>query len=384
MGQIFEAHDPGLERVVALKVARPGWPGDTLLAEGRALAAVRHPGVVTVFGRDREGTLDFLVMERLYGVSLDELLAQRLAGGACLGIDEALDLFLALAEALAAIHNAGIVHRDLSAGNVVVCPGGRVVIIDFGIFAARCNIGREQTISGTPEYMAPETIAASARPDTGPLVDLYSLGVIAWQLLAGKLPFTGTSVPELLERHLHGPVPPLAEARPEVPPELADVVASLVHKDPLERPGSEDLLWRLRAIRSRLEPRAHGGPVRVLIVDDEPDTRLLLELCVRRAIPDLEVTSVPDGAAALRWVADRPPEVMLLDLDMPGMSGLEVCMALRGTHLCDRTTVVLVSGCAREEDRALLAQLGVRHFLRKDASLPVGLTALLLRLRRAA
>jgi eukaryotic-like serine/threonine-protein kinase len=382
MGQIYEARDPSLERIVALKVAHPGVARDTLLEEGRALAAVRHPGVVTVYGRDREGALDFLVMERLYGVSLHELLQQRQAGGSRLDIDEALDLFTGLAEALGAVHRAGMVHRDLSATNVVVCPGGRVVIIDFGIFSPECTIGVQRIISGTPHYMAPEAIAASATPGAGHLVDLYALGMIAYQLVTGKLPFAGASVTEVLDRQLHAPVPPLTEVRPDVPAELAELVASLVHKDPHQRPnGVEDLLWRLRAIRSRREPRAPGGPFRVLIVDDEADTRMLLERCVRRALPDLEVAGVADGAAALRWVADRPPEVMLLDLDMPGLSGLEVCMALRGTHSCDRTTIVLVSGCARDEDRALLAQLGVRYFLRKDLHLPASLTELILRLR---
>jgi serine/threonine-protein kinase len=382
MGEVYEAYDRGLGRVVAIKALHRGLGAEHLREEARALAACRHPGVATAYALCHEDDVTYLVMERVYGVSLASLIDQRVAGGSSFTLAESLDLLIGLAEAVGAIHAAGIAHRDLKPDNIIVAPGGRVVVIDFGIFAAECAVLPAAGVSGTPNYMAPESIRDDVRAGSAHLVDVYAVGVMAFEMLTGKLPFDGESPHDVLLAHVASEIPDLRELRPDAPAPLAALVHDLLRKDPDERPqGVEPLLFRLRALRGEQATKPRAATFTVLIVDDDPNARLLTDRLVRRAVPEADVTAVADGAAAVRAATARPPHLLLLDLDLPGMNGIEVCLALRGTRAADHMAIVLVSGRAREHDLSLLRQLGVRRHVVKGPDLGRNLTAAVLAVR---
>ncbi|MFO0606470.1 MAG: protein kinase [Polyangiales bacterium] len=376
MGEVYEARDRKLERVVAIKALRPGFATALLHFEARALAACRHPGVATVHGLGREGAVEFLVMERIYGVTLAALIAQRAQSGTPITVLEALDLLVALTEALAAIHETGVAHRDLKPENVLVAPRGRVVIVDFGIVAPECTNDRDAPLAGTPYYMAPETIAADVSTGEGHLVDLYALGVVAFQLLTGSVPFEGDSALDVLSQHLVNTAPDVQDVRDDVPAALALLLAELLQKDPGHRPqGAEAVLWRLRAMRRESVRPPKPRRFRAVVADADEAVRVAVARAVRRVVPDAEVESVADGVAALHAATARPPDLCLLDLRLPQMNGIEVTLALRGTHTLDRCAIVVLGAGAQTRDVAVMCQVGGAQYVRKDVALDAAVGA---------
>jgi serine/threonine protein kinase len=260
---------------------------------------------------------------------------------------------------LTVLHTAGLAHRDLKPENIMLEPHGRVVVMDFGIMRMERFIGDETRATGTPHYMAPETVRADVAPGQAHLVDIYALGITGYEMLAGEPPFDDPDMHALLRKHVVEPVPPLTKLRPDTPPSLAALIHEMLDKDPERRPSSSELVAaEMRAIRSSLRAPAPGTPLSVLIVDDDDDMRHLIRALVQQAVPEAEIRTARDGDEALRQFQQRPPNVLLLDLDLPGMNGMEVCMYLRGTSIADETSVVVVSAHA-DENRRALERLGV-------------------------
>jgi len=234
MGEVWRAVDLVLDRPVAVKLLRDEYAQhpETLArfrAEARHTAAVPHPGIAQVYdyGEAGPGQPSFLVMELVDGPPLTELLARG-------PLDPALvmDVVAQAAAGLAAAHAAGLVHRDIKPGNLLVGPGGAVKITDFGIAhaAGSAPLTRTGTLIGTPAYLAPERVAGAS---AGPASDLYSLGIVAYECLAGAPPFTGTPM-EVALAHQSQSLPPLP---PAVPLPVAALVAELTARDPAGRPA---------------------------------------------------------------------------------------------------------------------------------------------------
>lgn len=267
MGVVYRGEQPLIGRPVAVKVLRREYAKDPtwarrLLEEARAVAAARHPGIIDVlsFG-ETPGGEPYLVMEFLEGEGLD----QRLAREGALPLKDALALLAPIAHALAAAHAVGVIHRDLKPANVLVATlrDGTTFpkLLDFGL-ARRGEVGasiRQTSVGGTPLYIAPEQ--ARGEP-VGPLTDLYSFGCMAFELLAGRPPFTASALSALIEQHLSLRPPSLREAAPDVPVELERLILSLLEKDPAQRPASAlDVRTRLEAIRAALA--VSSAPTRV-------------------------------------------------------------------------------------------------------------------------
>jgi serine/threonine-protein kinase len=249
LGQVFDARDHWLNRDVAIKAY---WPTQalqegTLRREAQAQAAVQHPSLPAVFTMGRHAGLEFLVMERIRGIGLDVTLAQRHRIGARLPLGETIRVLLSMADVLAAVHTLGCVHRDVKPGNVLLAAQ-RVVLTDFGLSRAEGE-PRDDGVCGSPNYMAPESILDHIERGAGHRVDLYALGVIGFEMLAGRLPFVGRNLEETFAKHVNFPVPELEPLVPGVPPRLAVLVRALLAKDPYDRPESEEVVWRLRTIR---------------------------------------------------------------------------------------------------------------------------------------
>jgi eukaryotic-like serine/threonine-protein kinase len=383
MGEVYDAHDRALNRKVALKVERPSVAPDYLIREGRALAAIRHPGVVTVYTVGRHRGVAFLVLERVYGLSLDRMIDDRRARGERFAVAEALDLLVAIADALSVVHGAGLAHRDVKPGNIMLAPGGRVVLMDFGLVLPNADRAGHRTAAGSLQYMGPEALTGDVAEGAATMLDVYAVGVLAYELLSGIVPFDGADSRELYRSKVRMPLPRVARRRPDVPQALDDIIVQLLAPDPQDRPqGAEALLWQLRSLRSRLGTQEGVRPFAVLIVDDDEDMRRALSLYVRAAVSDADIETMGDGRSAVRSVRRRVPDLLLLDLDLPDINGVEVCMLLRGMQLGDACLIVSVSGRATRADVELLHQLGVRS-LEKGPALMSELVKLVERLRAA-
>jgi serine/threonine protein kinase len=259
MGEVYEAHDLALNRRVAIKAHRPSLGQMCpVQKEAQALAAVHDPAVVSVFTVGSHRGIDYVVMERIHGESLATHLDRRFQRCEQFSVDETLDLLERLAQALSTVHDAGIAHRDVKPANVMLAPGDRVVLMDFGIFIPECDVGEQKTTPGTAEYMAPEAIRGEVAPGTAYLVDFYAFGIIACEMLIGHVPFEGATTSATLLQHLDADVPDLVARRPDVPRALAGLIESLLAKDPIERPESmHAVAWQLRGIRDRLDRNSH-------------------------------------------------------------------------------------------------------------------------------
>lgn len=383
MGQVYEALDLMLDRRVAIKVARDTSHARHLRNEARALAALKHPSLVGVYTLGIHDSRDFLVMERIYGIDLREHVEKRDGVGQPIDVGEGVDMLVLLAEGLSVVHRAGLAHRDVKLQNVMLTPDGRVVLMDFGLALPEFYVAAQTTIAGSPPYMAPETFTNEVASGFGHLVDIYALGVCAYEVLVARPPFRASSLEELHRIHATGHVPRVDEHRNEVPDRLATLIASMMAKDPKDRPQSmEAIAWQLRSIRDRElrkapEPQraASASGADVLIVDDDADIVRILEFYVRKSLPKVSVRVARDGVEAMQRLAEREPDFMLLDLHMPRMNGIDVCMQMRGRRIATHTTVISVSAGAQEHDKQLLHQLGIHHFVEKGGSLRERLAA---------
>jgi eukaryotic-like serine/threonine-protein kinase len=190
-------------------------------------------------------------MELVRGTTLYDTMRKQDQSGRPFRVAEAVDILIGIAEGLAAIHASGISHRDVKPANIMLAPGNRTVLMDFGLF--KPEFESLDAVAGSPEYMAPEVCTGRVNPGAGHLVDLYALGVISFVLATGAPPFDHASPVELMLQHLHEPTPRLSARRPDVPAALDDLVAQLLAKDAGDRPADLDVArGELRRIRQRL------------------------------------------------------------------------------------------------------------------------------------
>lgn len=368
MGQVFEAHDLALDRRVAIKAAWPNIPSWAIQQEARALAAIRHEALPTVHTIGVHRETDFIVMERIFGVSLEDHLQHRLHEKATFSVDEVIWLARKIAEGLSVVHMAGIAHRDVKPANVMLTADRRVVLMDFGLMLPEVVMRFQDEIAGSPAYMAPEAIDNELTPGGGRLLDVYGLGVTVFELLTGNLPFDAPTLEQIREQQEAGP-PDLRRLRADVSEEFARLIARMLSPLPTDRPESaESVVWELRDL---VQPRRNQakGPTSVLIVDDEPAVSKLLEMIVRSALDAVRVETVHNGEDALSSLRRSPPDVMLLDIHMPRVNGVEVCMYMRGAGIAEDTSIIAVSAGAQDEDRRLLFHLGIRDFITKGRDL---------------
>jgi len=236
-GDVYRAWDPRLARDVALKLlpaAAIASDGPSLIiTEGRLLARVRHPGVATIHGADLIDGRVGLWMEFVRGHTLEELLR----GGHRFTQAEALSIGLDLSRAVAAVHAAGLVHRDIKAQNVMRADDGRIVLTDFG--TGRVMADDAPSRAGTPLYLAPELFRGQPATVRS---DIYSVGVLLFRLLAGSYPVTGTTVEDLRRAHERGDAISIRSVRPDLPPRLARVVDRATAADPADRYETGDAL----------------------------------------------------------------------------------------------------------------------------------------------
>ncbi|HZP96602.1 MAG TPA: protein kinase [Candidatus Limnocylindria bacterium] len=229
-GEVWRARDERLDREVAVKILGAGADEafrERFADEARRAASVAHPNVVTVFDEGRDGAESFMVMEYVRGKTLRDIVAER----GPLPAHEAARIVSQIAAALDAAHEAGVIHCDVKPANVIVDEHGRAKLTDFGI--ARAARGpREHELIGTARYIAPERVAGEAPTERS---DIYSLGLVAYELFAGRPAYADLETEDLLRQRLEGPPPSLRGARVGVSDAVDRVVRRSLARDPRDR-----------------------------------------------------------------------------------------------------------------------------------------------------
>lgn len=263
MGVVYKAEDTRLDRTVALKflshhlTANEAEKG-RLLQEAKAASALNHPNVCTIFDIKEDKDEQFIVMEFVEGDTVKSLVK-----GKRLSVDEIILIGLQTAEGLLAAHAKGIVHRDIKSDNIMVTRDHRIKIMDFGLarLLAGEQLARSRTTAGTIGYTSPEQIKGE---DVGTHSDLWSLGVVLYEMLTGQLPFTGNHEAAIIYEVLNLEPPAVISRRPEVPEHLQLLVTGLLQKDKAMRPRSaQEVIDRLKKVPSE---SSHPGDKSIAVL----------------------------------------------------------------------------------------------------------------------
>lgn len=254
MGEVWQARDKVLGRIIAVKILKEEYTGDPgflerFRAEARHTALLNHPGVANVFDYGEEDGSAYLVMELVPGDPLSTIIERDKK----LPADRILNIIAQTARALAAAHVQGLVHRDVKPGNLIITPDERVKVTDFGIarLADQVPLTATGQVMGTAQYLAPEQATGQQATASS---DMYSLGIIGYECLAGKRPFTGESQIAIALAQVNDPPPPLPK---DVPAPAAALIMCLLSKDPSDRPETATALASaIDAIRRRDIPAA--------------------------------------------------------------------------------------------------------------------------------
>ena len=387
-GTVFLATDLWLGRKVAVKVlADPVARSPELIElfknEAQALTRVRSDRVAQAYAMGPHADSCWLAMEYVDGSSLAAIIRDHAANRALVPLQRALSILREVATGLAAVHRAKLVHRDVKPANIVVeTHTGRPVLVDFGLAVADGHRVKGPAIAGTASYMAPEQ---SFGEDVSAQTDIYALGVTAFELLTGELPYRGETMMEVLVKHALEELPRVSTHRPEIAV-FDDVIGHALAKRPEDRYPSCDAFVAAidRALRSfdtrpTVPPLASvesppplAAAVRILVVDDDPAfRRFAMRLLEARFTGDktrIQLLEAASGQAALSIAYACAPDLVLLDFDMPGLDGIATLTELRRLPRGNDARVVVVSSSVGENERWRFEVLGVTDFLKKPIS----------------
>jgi tetratricopeptide (TPR) repeat protein len=326
MGVVYQARDTRLGRVVALKFLPQQWSHDEdakqrFIREAQAASATDHRNICTIhdIGTADDGQL-FIVMAYYEGVTLK----QRLDADGALPVDEALDIATQVAEGLARAHAQGVVHRDIKPGNLVLAEDG-VRILDFGLatFANALQLTVVGSTLGTAAYMSPEQVRGEA---AGPASDVWAVGAILYQMLAGHVPFQGAYAEAIAYAIKNETPAPLREKRPEIPEEVEQLVFRALHKDASVRYATgRELARALRQVRGQTVPmdlrtEAVDAPQRLAQLAPAPAKRSRKPLI---AVAATLLVALVGGAGWVMWPVERIPIVVVPVANQTGFAELD-------------------------------------------------------------
>ena len=321
MATVYLAVDRRLDRDVALKVMHPhlaeGTSGADFVArfrrEARTAARLTHPGLVGVYDQGVDGETSYLTMEYVDGVNL----RRRIGELGALSVGESLDVAGAVLDALAAAHRAGLVHRDVKPENVLIATDERVKLADFGLARAVTEVTATTTgtVLGTVAYLAPELVV---RGVSDARTDVYACGVLIFEMLTGRQPFTGETPIQVAFQHVNSDIPAPSDLAPWLPIEIDDLVRALAAREPDDRPidaaSAGELLRRTRAALDpeTLERRADVAPTIVLPTATDPDETDL------GVAPPAEAADDEADETTRLDTADRAGATVALPIGLPG------------------------------------------------------------------
>ncbi|MFN8529116.1 MAG: protein kinase [Anaerolineae bacterium] len=375
---VYKALDRKLGRIVALKVLLPHVKETTrkrFFQEALAVAQLNHPNIMAIYDSDEDDGAQFLVVEYVQGDSLSKYIPSP--------PEKVVDLGRQIALALQYAHDRQIIHRDVKPANIMVTPTGQVKIMDLGLALPReaKRVTADGMIIGTPAYLSPEQAQGMALDHR---TDIYSLGVVIYEMATGQLPFSTDDIPALLLQHVKQPPPPPRLHNNAISPQFEAVILKSLEKNPARRFQSMEALAAALAgsklttgeqMGSRnptqpmrpavLDQRIATQTVRVVLADDHTILRRALMSMLAERDDVLVIGEASDGEAAVAKVLETNPDVLILDLNMPGKGGLDVLPDIR--EKAPNTKVLVLTG--RDEDWYIMQALraGAHGYILKSA-----------------
>jgi eukaryotic-like serine/threonine-protein kinase len=401
MGVVHLARDLKTSRRVAVKMIAPEMATEPLATgrfarEAATLAAIRSEHVVRVQAFGKHGSAHFFVMEYVHGRDVDDIITAYANHRLYVPVHRALTILRQVARGLEAVHAAGIVHRDVKPGNIVIEEDtGRPVLVDFGLARSiertdRMSKSRSTVGAGTPWYMAPEqadeqTDAEAEAFSISPRTDVYALGCTAFELFTARPPFDSIDADELMHSHVHETPPLISSIRKDLA-RFDEVLARALAKTPSRRYETpSEFVEALDALAT--DDEAHSQPlsqrsqlaegtirrdaVRALIVTDDD---LLLQLGARalqKAVGGAPITVTSAGseleaATIAQW---NPPQIVLVDADARGLRAVETLSRIRAMPQGAKMRAIVLSEKKPEDERWRFEVVGVRDYVHKPAEL---------------
>ncbi len=373
---VYRAHDNRLNREVAIKMLLPHVNESArrrFFQEAQSVAQLNHPGIMSLYDMDEEDGKAFLVVEYVEGRLLSDFIPATAA--------QVVDLGRQIAEALFYAHQHAVIHRDIKPANIMVTPTGQTKIMDLGLALPReaKRVTAAGMIIGTPAYLSPEQAQGLVLDHR---TDIYSLGVVLYEMATGTLPFNSDDIPALLLQHVRQQPKPPRDYVPSLPPALENVILKALEKNPARRFQSCDALAKMLGASLSPEFETHAaieatrpaqvvhsgddGITRVYVADDHTVLRRSLVTFIGQHEGYLVVGEAGDGETALREVLALRPNVLLLDLNMPIKGGLDVLPGIRSG--APDVRVLILTG--RDEEWYIMRALraGAHGYLLKSSS----------------
>ncbi|MCA9903167.1 MAG: protein kinase [Anaerolineae bacterium] len=381
---VYKAVDTRLGRDVALKVLLPHVRDTTrkrFFQEATAAARLNHPNIMAIYDIDDDGDTHFLVIEYVEGDTLTSLIPSPVETVVRIGRQIALALNYA--------HEREVIHRDIKPANIKVTTDGTVKLMDLGLALPKeaKRVTAEGMIIGTPAYLSPEQAQGHTLDHR---TDLYSLGIVLYEMATGQLPFSSDDIPALLLQQVKQPPPPLRLHLPTIPIALDTVVLKALEKNPARRfqtglAMAEALGAVFQATNTPSTQTSEfpdvgessvladadavtrpSRPLRVILADDHTLVRQSLVAFLSEQDGFLIVGQAADGERALQQTMEHRPDILVLDLNMPGKSGLEVLPRIRA--LAPDVKVLVLSG--RDEDWYIMQALrsGAHGYILKTSA----------------
>ncbi|MGA9398717.1 MAG: protein kinase [Anaerolineaceae bacterium] len=378
-GTVYRGHDLQSNEPVAIKVLH----ADILLnapellerfrREGEALRRLEHPNIVKVFTTVEENGQHCLIMEYVAGGSL----ATRLQQQTTLPVEQSIAISLELADALTRAHHLNILHRDIKPANILLSQDGTPRLTDFGLarISNSPSITTTGAMIGTPYYLSPE---ACYQQDVDERTDIWAFGVVIFEMVTGQRPFTGDTLFDVVYAIKNQPIPEWPLQREDIPASLADLISGMLRKDRPARIGSARQVgvelekiqkWlqipeNLRTPLTKNENRTHPDKIRVLIVDDHAVVRQGLRTFIDLQEDMSVVAEGGDGIEGVDLATRLQPDVVLLDLVMPNMDGIE---ATHQIHEHSPNSKILILTSFGEDNKVFPAiRNGASGYLLKD------------------
>ena len=377
MGTVYKAYHAAIDRFVAIKVLPDDLAEDPnflerFRREATSIARLKHPNILSVYDFGEQEGAPYIVLELVSGGTL----ADRLQGP--MDLRDVVSTLRPIAGALDYAHSEGVVHRDIKPSNILIHRDGTPTLADFGL-AKLAGLALKLTgashVLGTPEYMSPEQVTGE---DIGPASDRYSFAVVAYEMLTGRVPFQADTPIAVLMAHLRQPVPIADALLGELSAHLEGALRTGLAKNPADRyrtasrfvaaltpaawPTGPYELSSPATIGEPQSPPFSRRPL-VLVVDDSAANRELIEACL--AGIDCDVRLAADGPSAIRITEETRPDLVLLDVQMPGMDGYEVCQQIKANPATRLLPVVMITALDQTEDRVKALEWGADDFMTK-------------------